>query len=72
MTVTLPLKQMSSADKIELMECLWSDLCSTPEEVESPAWHDEVLECRERALANGDERVLDWSEAKERIRESVS
>jgi len=72
MTVTLPLKQMSSADKVELMECLWSDLCSAPGEVEYPAEHDEVLECRERALESGDERVLDWSEAKRRIRESVS
>jgi hypothetical protein len=72
MTVTVPLEQMSRADKVELMECVWTDLCRTPEDVESPSWHDEVLRSREKALETGGERVLEWSEAKKRIRESVS
>jgi hypothetical protein len=72
MTVTLPLDQMSSADKVELLERVWTDLCRTPEDIESPSWHDEVLRSREKALETGDERVFEWSEAKRRIRESVS
>ncbi len=72
MTVTLPLEQMSSAEKVELMESLWADLCRKPEEVESPAWHDDVLREREKRLETREEQVLEWAEAKKRIRESVS
>jgi hypothetical protein len=72
MAVTLPLEKMSSAEKVELMESLWADLCRKPEEVESPSWHDDVLREREKRLETGEEQVLEWSEAKRRIRESVS
>ena len=72
MTVTLPLEQMSSAEKVELMESLWADLCRKPEEVESPAWHDDVLREREKRLETREEQGLEWAEAKKRIRESVS
>lgn len=68
MTVTVPLDQMSSADKSELMEDLWENLSRKPEEVESPSWHGDVLRGREAALKSGEEQVLEWGEAKSRLR----
>jgi hypothetical protein len=57
-------------EKLQLMESLWIDLNQAGEEVDSPAWHDVVLRETERRLAAGEEEVLDWEEAKRRIRET--
>ena len=40
-------------------------------DIQLPAWHDEVLTERMRQLDAGNERVSSWSEAKERIRNQV-
>jgi hypothetical protein len=50
------------------MESLWADLSRTGDEVESPAWHEVVLRETEQRLASGEEEVIDWKEAKLRLR----
>ncbi|MCP4107608.1 MAG: addiction module protein [Desulfobacteraceae bacterium] len=40
--------------------------------IESPAWHEEILEDREKALAAGKATVSDWEDAKVRIKRNVS
>lgn len=51
------------------METLWDALCmQSAANMESPAWHDEVLTERMRRLASGEETATPWNEAKERIR----
>ena len=50
------------------MESLWVDLNQAGEEVESPAWHEAVLRETERRVAAGEEEMLDWEEAKRRLR----
>lgn len=72
MSVTIPLEKMTREDKLRAMECLWDDLCRDPDSVESPAWHEQVLQRREEALQAGTEKVLDWRDAKKKIRESLS
>lgn len=59
---------MTPAQKVELMEALWKNMSRNPEEVESPDWHRQVLEERERALASGEIEFMDWEEAKAYIR----
>jgi len=71
MKLELPLAQMSLADKLEAMERLWADLSRYAPEHAVPAWHAEILEERERRLAAGDEKVLDWEEAKRRLRQEI-
>ena len=71
MNVTLPLDRMSRAEKMRAMESLWDDLCRDPEGTESPAWHGEVLRQREGAVQAGTEAILDWRDAKRRVRESA-
>ena len=41
-----------------------------PEEA-APEWHLQILEDRERRLAAGQEEVLDWEEAKRRLRQEI-
>jgi len=53
------------------MEALWSDLCRNSPEEAAPEWHVQVLAERERRLASGQEEVLDWEEAKRRLRQEI-
>ncbi len=63
--------QMSREEKIQLMEALWMDLSRAADEVESPDWHRSALEETEARLAAGQERILDWDEAKRELRRRV-
>jgi hypothetical protein len=64
---TLPLSEMSHADKLRVMEELWDDLCRSPEGVSSPAWHGEVLAARAERVAKGEAKFHDWADVKERL-----
>ena len=72
MPVTLPLKEMTLQEKIAAMESLWEDLARTPEAVESPAWHKDILDERRQRLAEGKSRFIDWETAKAEIRKKLS
>lgn len=71
MELVLPLKQMTLSDKLRMMEQLWEDLCGDPQSIPSPAWHDEVLQAREKQVKDGSARFVDWQQAKQQIRELV-
>lgn len=71
MKVNLPLASMSTADKIAAMEAIWADLARTDPDSVIPEWHAGALEERERRLAAGEEVVLDWGEAKQRLRQEI-
>jgi hypothetical protein len=68
----LPLSQFTLAQKLNLMEAIWDDLSRDEERLESPAWHDEVLKDREKAIETGNASISDWENAKHRIRKNVS
>jgi Putative addiction module component len=72
MPVTLPLSDMSVSEKLALMETLWEDLSRNADALESPEWHRDVLEARERRIASGEARFSDWEAAKISIRNRVS
>lgn len=72
MPVTLPLNDMTVSEKLQLMETLWEDLSRNADALESPEWHRDVLEERERRIASGEARFSDWEEAKADIRKRVS
>ena len=44
------------------------DLSKDEDAIESPAWHQDELRKTENRLRAGEERVLDWGEAKNRLR----
>ena len=53
MPFNLPLKEMTLHEKLAAMESLWEDLARTPETIESPAWHKDILDERQKRLATG-------------------
>lgn len=71
MAITIPdTSQLSSTEKIALMERLWQDLSASPD-LEPPAWHDVILKEREKEWKNRDQVSQDWSEAKEELRREL-
>jgi hypothetical protein len=72
MPITLPLNEMTIPEKLQLMEALWADLSREPESLESPSWHQDILEERERRIASGQADFTNWKQAKEDIRKRVS
>lgn len=58
---------MSVAEKLQLMEDVWTSLCQKGGDVQSPQWHEEVLAERRRRLEAGEANVSSWDEAKARL-----
>lgn len=71
MIATLPLESMTIEDKISTMEILWEDISKKTENYQSPAWHKDVLEKREKNIANGKDPFEDWENVKREIWDSV-
>jgi hypothetical protein len=71
MSVSLPLDEMTVIEKLQMMEILWEDLSRNTDLIESPDWHRDVLDDRERRIATGEARFLDLEQAKADIRSRV-
>ena len=72
MPISLPLKDMTLQEKLAVMESIWEDLTRTPESIESPAWHKDILDERRQRLAEGRARFTDWETVKADIRKKLS
>jgi hypothetical protein len=59
--------RLSREEKVQLMEALWIDLSRSDEDVRSPSWHEECLRETEARYLAGEERVLDWEDAKREL-----
>lgn len=68
MKLSIPLKEMTTAEKLWAVEEIWADLQRAPEDVPSPAWHADVLAAREERIQSGEARFVDWEDAKARLR----
>lgn len=68
----LPLDQMTVAEKLLAMEALWADLSRDEQQIESPAWHGDVLRERVEAVESGQEKFVDWETAKQQLRDRLS
>jgi len=71
MKLELPLEEMTIAEKLRTMELLWADLSRNAPDELTPQWHLDVLEERAQRLAEGKEEVLDWEEAKKKLRQEI-
>jgi hypothetical protein len=71
MGVTIELENLTTVEKISVMESLWEDLCQNASETLSPAWHGDILAQREEAIIVGEACFTDWDDAKKKIRESL-
>jgi hypothetical protein len=71
MPSALQLDDMTLPEKLQLMEALWEDLSRRAVPLTSPEWHRDVLEEREKRIASGEARFIDWKQAKADIRERI-
>jgi hypothetical protein len=60
--------RLSKAEQLQAMELLWASLSKKPEEIESPAWHGEVLAARKAKADSGEAQFLSVQQLKERLR----
>jgi hypothetical protein len=65
---TIEIKQLSREEKLRVMEAIWEDLSYEEEQIESPDWHKEALQETERRLSSGQEKIVDWQDAKKELR----
>ena len=66
--ISLPLKQMSRAEKLMAFEALWEDLSRDEAKFKSPSRHREELAATEQRVKSGREGFVDWEAAKRKLR----
>jgi len=70
MNKPISIEDLTTNEKIELMEKLWGDLSSSPEYT-PPEWHSDELARRKNAVKEGKIRYTKWNKAKEEIRKET-
>jgi putative addiction module component (TIGR02574 family) len=65
------IRQMPLSEKLALLETLWAEISSEPEQIEIPQWHKDILDERLQAAERGEVEVLDWEVAKAQIRSMI-
>ena len=63
------IQQLPKQEKIKVMAMIWEDLSRDDSERDSPAWHADELGATEQRVAAGHEDPIDWSSAKETLRQ---
>ena len=58
-------------EKILVMEAIWDDICREEDGLEVPQWHKDILDERDRLIAEGKARFIDWEDAKKQIKEAI-
>ena len=69
--IELPFVVLTVAQKLDLMERLWTDLSASQDAFDSPSWHGAVVEERMKAVDEGQAAYGDWAQAKERLRKQL-
>lgn len=57
-------KKMSKAERLRAMETLWDSLLYENGEIETPGWHEKVLEERKKRIADGSAEFISLSDLK--------
>jgi hypothetical protein len=52
------------AERLKTMEALWDSLLYENEEIESPEWHEQIVEKRKAKIKNGQAKFISLSELK--------
>ena len=66
------IRELPLHDKLRMMEALWDGIAPLEDELDVPDWHKEILDQRDRMVAEGKATFIDWDVAKQQIRDSVS
>ena len=60
--------ELSLSEKLQLVEDLWDDIASTPEDVPLHDWQKEELARRKQNLLSNPGSALSWEEIQRRVR----
>ncbi len=71
MSISLPLNEMTVAEKLQAIEVLWDDLSRNPKDVPSPPWHQEVLADRQREIDEGRAKFIPLDEFRRSIEKEI-
>ena len=71
MTALEEIHQMPLHEKLRIMEAIWDDICREEQNLEVPQWHKDILDERERLVAEGKAQFVDWEDAKKQIEEAT-
>jgi hypothetical protein len=69
MHTTLPLNEMTTTEKLVVLDQIWEDLMRNADNIPSPDWHKEVLSARAKRVKNGESEFMNWEDAKSRLRD---
>lgn len=58
------IKKMSTTERLQTMEALWDSLLYENGEIESPEWHEKILEKRKAKIKSGKAKFISLSELK--------
>lgn len=61
---------LSTSEKLQLVEDLWDDLAATPDDIPVHDWQKQELARRKANLMNNPASGLSWEVLKQRVRDS--
>lgn len=62
------IKILPRIEKLKVMEFLWEELSANENEFKSPEWHKKTLKETELRAEAGEEELIDWRVAKQKLR----
>ncbi len=68
MQKTLPLNEMTTTEKLVVINQIWDDLLRNPDEIPSPEWHKDVLSARAERIKKGEAHFKDFESVKSELR----
>ncbi|MGB0495919.1 MAG: addiction module protein [Kangiellaceae bacterium] len=68
MTLLESIHSLPTIEKIKVMEFLWEEITLDNSSYISPSWHEKVLKETEVKVEEGSEKMIDWNEAKQSLR----
>ena len=58
------LKKMSTSERLQAMEVLWDSLLHESDAIETPGWHDNILQERKEKITSGEAKFISLAELK--------
>ena len=57
-------KKMTKTERLQAMEALWDSLLYEDGEIDTPKWHEKILEERKNKISNGEAKFISLAELK--------
>ena len=57
-------KKMTKTERLQAMEALWDSLLYEDGEIDTPKWHQKILEERKNKISNGEAKFISLEELK--------